>query len=148
MIPGMVAVTGRVVGRAGANVFVLGSADGTAVAVPRSAVVATPPAAGGVEAEVVVALGGSGVDAIGAGVVVSWPKAIPVRHAVAKLQSRGEGQAPIFPPRNEGAGREAGPAADLPLLTAYPAPGPCPAPSADADHAAWADRPPPNKGGV
>lgn len=77
MIPEMVAITGRVVGRAGASVFVLGSADGTAVAVPRSAVVVTPPAAGGVEAEVVVALGGTGVDAIGAWVVVSWPKAIP-----------------------------------------------------------------------
>lgn len=75
-------------------------------------------------------------------------QASPVRHTVAKLQSRGEGQAPIFPPRNEGAGREAGPAAYLPLLTAYPAPGPCPALSADADHAARADRPPPNKGGV
>lgn len=77
MIPETVVVTGRVVGRAGASVFVLGSADGTAVAVPRSAVVVTPPAAGGVEAGVVVALGGTGVDAIGAWVVVSWPKAIP-----------------------------------------------------------------------
>lgn len=46
---------------------------------------------------VVVALGGAGVDAVGGRVVVVWPKAIPVKHAMVKLQSRGEGQALIFP---------------------------------------------------
>lgn len=76
-IPEVSAVTGRVVGRAGASVVVPGSADGTAVAVTRSVVVVTPPGAGGVEAWVVVPLGGTGVDETETWVVVSWPKAIP-----------------------------------------------------------------------
>lgn len=96
----------------------LGSADGAAVDVTRFAAVDATPAesiaeaVGGAEVTVVVALGGAGVDAmgtwvvvalggagvdaIGAWVVVVWPKAIPVKHAAVKLQSRGEGQAFIF----------------------------------------------------
>lgn len=80
----------------------LGAADGAAVDTMVFAVVDATPAEsvavalGGAEAVVVVALGGAGVDAVGTWVVVVWPKAIPVKHAMVKLQSRGEGQTLIL----------------------------------------------------